>query len=236
MNPQISASVGLNGKNVSADVLTVQRLLAIHGVNPGPADGVCGPRTINAIKTYQGGFLHQADGRVDLGGRTWKNLCADSHSLQPIRLTNASNTTQPVVTTPTVRPTIAAPRTATRVVAWDKTRAVNALNTNAQSNSLGRCAYYVRIAVEAGGVTLVRHVSAKDYGSSLVAVGFSAVNTSEYQAGDVAIIQPIPGHPHGHATMYNGSQWISDFRQNNGLYPGSSYRKIKPSYAIYRHP
>lgn len=59
---------------------------------------------------------------------------------------------------------------------------------------------------------------------------------SIYIAGDVAIIQPIPGHPHGHMTMYNGSIWISDFKQYNGLYPGPSYRKHKPVFTIYRYP
>lgn len=121
---------------------------------------------------------------------------------------------------------------------WDKQKSVEHLNRSARGHSIGQCAKYVRGAVEAGGVILQRHTSAKDYGSSLRKVGFGAfsVAPSIYIAGDVAIIQPIPGHPHGHMTMYNGSVWISDFKQYNGLYPGPSYRKHKPAFTIYRYP
>lgn len=117
----------------------------------------------------------------------------------------------------------------------DVAKSVAYLDAHAQKNSLGRCAEYVRKAVEAGGVHLVRHTSAKDYGSSLEAVGFEAVDGTSYQAGDVAIIQPIPGHPHGHMTMYDGKLWISDFKQLHGLYPGASYRTQKPAFKVYRY-
>lgn len=125
---------------------------------------------------------------------------------------------------------------------WDKEKAVSHLTSHAQPHSLGHCAEYVRKAIEAGGVKLIRHVSAKDYGSSLIAVGFqkivSAHATANYhhRAGDVAVIQPIHGHPHGHMAMFSGKHWISDFVQYHGVYPGASYRAAKPSYAIYRHP
>ncbi|MBP5132993.1 CHAP domain-containing protein, partial [Pseudomonas protegens] len=55
-------------------------------------------------------------------------------------------------------------------------------------------------------------------------------------AGDVVIIQPIAGHPHGHMAMFNGTLWVSDFKQLHGFYPGHSYRVHKPAYKIYRHP
>ena len=116
----------------------------------------------------------------------------------------------------------------------DVDKSVAYLNAHAQGHSLGRCAEFVRKAVEAGGVHLARHTSAKDYGSSLEAVGFKEVQGTGYQAGDVAIIQPIPGHPHGHMTMFNGTIWISDFKQLHGLYPGASYRTIKPPFKVYR--
>lgn len=48
------------------------------------------------------------------------------------------------------------------------------------------------------------------------------------------IIQPIPGHPHGHMAMYDGAYWISDFVQYYGFYPGNAYRTAKPPYQIYR--
>lgn len=116
----------------------------------------------------------------------------------------------------------------------DIAKSVAYLDAHAQKNSLGRCAEFVRKAVEAGGVHLRRHTSAKDYGSSLEAVGFETVDGTSYLAGDVAIIQPIPGHPHGHMTMFDGKSWISDFKQLHGLYPGASYRTIKPPFKVYR--
>jgi hypothetical protein len=120
----------------------------------------------------------------------------------------------------------------------DITAAVRYLDDHASGQSLGRCAEFVRKAVEAGGVTLVRHLSAKDYGSSLEAVGFVALvgqPINGFLAGDVAIIQSMAGHPNGHMTMYDGHIWVSDFRQFHGLYPGPAYRAAKPPYKIYRY-
>jgi len=125
---------------------------------------------------------------------------------------------------------------------WNKYKAVEYLNQNAEPLSLGQCARYVREAIEAGGIKLVHHVSAKDYGSSLVHHGFQkivqthATTNYHHKLGDVAIVQPIAGHPHGHMAMYNGSWWVSDFVQYHGVYPGHSYRQSKPPYAIYRYP
>lgn len=122
-------------------------------------------------------------------------------------------------------------------MAWDVAAAVEHLNENAQPKSLGRCGQYTREAIEAGGVTLTRRASAKDYGSSLLAVGFEALSMTpaRHQPGDVVIVQPVPGHPHGHMAMYNGKAWVSDFVQRD-IYPGQAYRKHKASFTVYRHP
>jgi hypothetical protein len=121
---------------------------------------------------------------------------------------------------------------------WDVGAAVKHLKSHARATSHGQCARYTRVAIEAGGVTLVHHVSAKDYGSSLTKVGFKSQGqlASGYRAGDVAIIQPIKGHGHGHMCMYDGRHWISDFKQMHGLYPGPGYRKQKPAFVVYRYP
>ena len=70
----ISASVGEGGENREEDVKTVQTLLAENGVDPGVIDGDCGPKTIKAIRAFQARFLTEPDGRVDLDGRTWREL------------------------------------------------------------------------------------------------------------------------------------------------------------------
>lgn len=74
MSLQIVASVGAAGQNRRPDVETVQRLLAQHGMNPGPMDGLCGPRTVRAILNFQARFLARPDGRVDPNGTTWRHL------------------------------------------------------------------------------------------------------------------------------------------------------------------
>jgi len=122
---------------------------------------------------------------------------------------------------------------------WNVSKAVKHLQQHHEKQSTGTCARHVREAIEAGGVKLVRHLSAKDYGSSLKAVGFHVVDSGKHyvhRAGDVGIVQPIEGHPHGHMAMFDGKLWISDFVQYHGLYPGKSYRKEKPPYTIYRYP
>ncbi|MNL86461.1 hypothetical protein D3C87_2151830 [compost metagenome] len=52
-------------------------------------------------------------------------------------------------------------------------------------------------------------------------------------AGDIAIMQGIEHHEAGHACIYDGHQWISDFVQRE-MYPGTGYREIRPSFEIYR--
>lgn len=41
------------------------------------------------------------------------------------------------------------------------------------------------------------------------------------------------GITYGHVQMYNGTQWISNYNQNN-FWPGGNYRTYQPSFEIYR--
>lgn len=82
---------------------------------------------------------------------------------------------------------------------------------------------------------------AKDYGDALLHRGFQVISFEHsFISGDVVIIQGIRkadfpegeitrDHPYGHMAMFNGQQWVSDFKQNNGYYPGGDYRKAKPA-------
>ncbi|WP_157314517.1 CHAP domain-containing protein [Chitinibacter sp. GC72] len=122
---------------------------------------------------------------------------------------------------------------------WNKEVAVKHAQDNAKAQSAGRCARYVREAIEAGGLVLSRHNSAKDYGNSLKTAGFTSLPANSkpqdgFSAGDVAILQGFDGNPHGHIQIYDGQQWISDFKQRD-FWPGSSYRKNKPSYTVYQY-
>jgi RHS repeat-associated protein len=120
--------------------------------------------------------------------------------------------------------------------------AITALNRNAVCKSQGACARYVRTALEAAGInTTGRPVSAKDYAPFLQKKGFQIVgiNIKDYapRRGDIAVMKSFvaetKAHPHGHIEMYNGKQWVSDFKQNS-FWPGSDYRIFKPDFTILR--
>lgn len=73
---RLSGSVGEGGKNLEADVKTVQTLLRGRGFEPGAA-GICDMPTVEAIRAFQAGFLSAPDSRIDAGGRTWKQLVGE---------------------------------------------------------------------------------------------------------------------------------------------------------------
>lgn len=78
----LSGSVGEGGKNRDPDVRRVQALLNEHVAELGlpelAVDGDAGDKTIRAIRRYQQAICGIAapDGRIDVGGRTWKALTA----------------------------------------------------------------------------------------------------------------------------------------------------------------
>ena len=138
--------------------------------------------------------------------------------------------------------------------AVDKLKADKIANGQPNLFGEGKCAHYVANAVEQGGglPATSRPQDAKNFGSWLENNNFSPVASwdgqpsssisqngyvSDYtpQAGDVAVIQPYDGgNPSGHMDMYNGSQWVSDFRQQD-IWGGKGYRTQQPSYVIYRY-
>ena len=114
-------------------------------------------------------------------------------------------------------------------------KAVNWLDNNAKVVSQHACAKYVRLALEAGGINTNPHpVSAKDYGPFLQGWGFNTLSSTNYSPikGDIRVFQPYPGgSQYGHIDMYNGNQWLSDFKEKNE-FPGSGYRNSM--YALFR--
>jgi hypothetical protein len=89
------------------------------------------------------------------------------------------------------------------------------------------------LAFEKGGVNTAGHpISAKDYGPLLLRNGARVVNEAGYtpQRGDVAVFAGSSAHPHGHIAIFNGQQWVSDFKQRNM----SPYRGPAPPVTIYR--
>ncbi|TDN60490.1 hypothetical protein [Scandinavium goeteborgense] len=119
-------------------------------------------------------------------------------------------------------------------MSWNKERAVSHINSNAGSVSHHDCAAYTRKAIEAGGIHIGRTLFAKDYGPLLEGAGFTKVYPDEtIRAGDV-VIQGSLASTSGYMAMFNGSIWVSDFRQHSDIYPGPGYRRYKPPYQIYR--
>lgn len=70
------------------------------------------------------------------------------------------------------------------------------------------------------------------YKDFLPTKGFSSVATSlsgyTPKVGDVAVFNKIGGRPWGHIQMFNGSNWVSDFKQNT-FFPWRS-----SDYTIFR--
>ncbi|QNB14636.1 hypothetical protein G5S35_23460 [Paraburkholderia tropica] len=114
------------------------------------------------------------------------------------------------------------------------------LNAHAHAASQSKCAVNVRLALQAGGVDIPPVAArnfAKNYGPLLLAQNFTEVTggaPSSPQKGDIVVIQPYPGgNIAGHIAMYNGHQWVSDFRQID-MWGGPGYRSNKPPFKIYR--
>lgn len=107
---------------------------------------------------------------------------------------------------------------------WDIHKALLSMNNGAlvTKKSRGQCAKAVRSFIEAGGIsTEGRPVSAYKYVSYLPTKGFRHIakleGTQQQQSfrpqpGDISV---MAHGKHGHICMWNGSQWVSDFPQNN---------------------
>ncbi|WP_367105679.1 CHAP domain-containing protein [uncultured Psychrobacter sp.] len=88
----------------------------------------------------------------------------------------------------------------------------------ALSRSSGYCARYVRKALQAAGYEFTPNPSAYQYASrgTLANAGFTKIsNDTPPQIGDVVVYDRSPGRPHGHIQIFDGSIWVSDFRQNS---------------------
>lgn len=115
----------------------------------------------------------------------------------------------------------------TNVNGWNLAATIRFLENNTGMSSKHMCAKYVRMAMEAGGLsTAGRPTLAKDYVHYLPSIGFSHIATLgddwtrfSFCPGDIAVMQR-PNNPSaaGHICMYTGSIWISDFKQPGGPY------------------
>ena len=117
----LKKSVGKGGKNDKPDVIYVQTLLNHwrSKANQLKVDGLCGKNTIRAIEQFQAEVvcLSQPDGRIDVGGKTIRNLEKSRNT--------ASRETIPagtgIIVTTGISPTTKKPIAAQSTVATPKT-------------------------------------------------------------------------------------------------------------------
>lgn len=129
---------------------------------------------------------------------------------------------------------------------WNCQKALDYLKKNSRPFSVyqelpnsqkGKCATYVRKALEAAGFNMNGHPSeARLYGPFLKKLGFKEISPNGYvmQSGDIRVWQPYPGgRSEGHIHIFNGKNWVSDFVEPQLGGPNTGYRK-HPNYKIYR--
>lgn len=111
------------------------------------------------------------------------------------------------------------------------------MRDNAGTKSVGECAKFCRRGLEAGGFdTEGRPRHAGDYGQFLLSRGAGEVPSENYspEMGDIAVFSKNEAHPFGHIQIFDGEQWVSDFRQR-GFNP---YRDPSSAgeHRVYRFP
>lgn len=111
-------------------------------------------------------------------------------------------------------------------------KAVTYLNEHAEKHSRNMCALYVERAVNAGGQPAFI-LPAWGYAYVLPHMGFNEVEKNGYKPlkGDIVVFPRVKGHVFGHIAMWNGNQWVSDFKQR-GLIVANAYSNSK--YRFYR--
>lgn len=107
------------------------------------------------------------------------------------------------------------------------------ITSQALSKSHNCCAWYVMKAMWVGGKP-VYILPAWGYEYILPSMGFEEVSRKNYEPkeGDIVVFPRINGHIFGHIAMWNGKQWVSDFKQKN-FAVAKEYEKS--AYKYYRH-
>jgi len=122
-------------------------------------------------------------------------------------------------------------------VKYDIDAAVTYIINNAEPKSLGKCAKYVRLAINEGGISNIYGHATEYYATDkLVKYGFSKIGTDldsiRLEKGDIVAFGSVKGHKYGHIAMWTGTQWVSDFKQKS-FWVANQY-SVDKKYAIYR--
>lgn len=72
--------------------------------------------------------------------------------------------------------------------------------------------------------------SACDYKDFLTGLGFEIIDKpKKLEVGDIVVFGAVKGHPHGHIAIWNGHQWVSDFKQRS-LIVNKAYHNSEVTY------
>lgn len=114
----------------------------------------------------------------------------------------------------------------------DKT--VDFITNHAKKESLCSCAGYVMRGMWNGGCP-IGLLPAYAYSKTLPQMGFEEISVNGYtpMKGDISVIPSNKERPFGHIAVFNGKQWVSDFKQGGEILPSKAYRD-KGKYQIFR--
>ena len=109
---------------------------------------------------------------------------------------------------------------------YNNDKVADYVTSNAAPHSRTMCAWYCMRALQSGGCP-VGIVPAYAYSKILPQMGFQEVSMNGYrpQKGDVCVLPTNNHSSFGHIAIYNGVQWVSDFKQKD-IYPSRAYREI----------
>ena len=112
----------------------------------------------------------------------------------------------------------------------DIEKACTTITEKAETSSRCCCAWYVMRAMHSGGCSIGIY-PAWFYKHVLPFYGFQKIESCNYipQKGDIVVIENSKEHFWGHIAMYNGKQWVSDFKQKNM----NPYKK-EYKYSLFR--
>jgi hypothetical protein len=120
---------------------------------------------------------------------------------------------------------------------YDIDKAVAYLVGHVEPKSISQCALYVRRAINAGGIEgSFGHAYQYHDQDVLVGLGFKNIGNNidsiVLEKGDIIAFPSVEGHKWGHIAMYDGTQFISDFKQKS-MWVANEY-KVVNKYKVYR--
>jgi hypothetical protein len=118
---------------------------------------------------------------------------------------------------------------------YSNDKVIEYVTIHAGKQSKCMCAWYCMRALQYGGCVQCPILPAYAYDKLLPQLGFKQVSRENYKPlkGDISVLPQNQSTVFGHIAIWNGSQWISDYRQKT-IYPNSVYRE-KGEYKIFRN-